>query len=299
VRIFLIVNPTAGQGRAAQSLPTIVRGLSEHGASCEVFETTQPGEAQTQAHAAAQDGYEVIVAAGGDGTIHEVLNGMVGSSAALGVIPVGTENVLGKAFNLPFNVEEACRIIRRCAFQTLDVGRCSTRTMSRYFLLMAGLGFDAQVVRDVSLQFKRRAKSWAFFLKGFSTIARWQPVPVTVTTEDMRLTDNAWEVLISNAPRFAWGVRIAPDAAMSDGLFDVCVFRQPSRLGFIVEALDSLFQRQMTGRGVERFQAQRVTVQSTAPLPVQLDGESVNVTATTVTFHVVPRAVRVIVSGEW
>jgi YegS/Rv2252/BmrU family lipid kinase len=295
VRVFLIVNPTAGQGRAARALPTMARCLREGGATCEVFETTRPGEAQTQARQAAREGYDAVVAAGGDGTIHEVLNGVVGSSSALGVIPVGTENIFGKEFNLPFNVAAACRLIRRQTAQTLDVGLCRAANTERYFLLMAGLGFDAQVVRDVSLAFKQRLKSLAFFLTGCATFARYQPMSVTITTEDRTLTANAWEVLISNAKHFGWRVRISPTVSMDDGLFDVCVFAQPHRWDFAAEALGSLARRLVGGSGVVQFQARRVTVQSAAPLPAQFDGEAIDTRATEVTFEVLPRAVRVIV----
>lgn len=296
MRVFLIVNPTAGQGRATRALPTMVRCLREGGATCEVFETTRPGEAQTQARRAARAGYGVVVAAGGDGTIHEVLNGVVGSSAALGVIPVGTENIFGKEFNIPFDVEAACRLIRRHTVQTLDVGLCRAANVERYFLLMAGLGFDAQVVRDVSPEFKQRLKSLAFFLTGFATFARFQPMPVTLTTEDRTLSANAWEVLVSNAKNFGWRVRISPTASINDGLFDVCVFTQPNRWGFAVEALGSLAQRVVGGSGVVQFQARWITVQSAAPLPAQFDGEVVDTHTTEMVFEVLPRAVRVIVN---
>ncbi len=291
MRVFLIVNPAAGQGRAARALPTMARSLREGDAVCEVFETTRPGEAQTQARQAARAGYDVVVAAGGDGTIHEVLNGVVGSSSALGVIPVGTENIFGKEFNVPFEVEAACRLIRSQTAQTLDVGLYRAAKAERYFLLMAGLGFDAQVVRDVSPEFKQRLKSLAFFLTGFSTFARFQPMPVTITTEDRTLTANAWEVLVSNAKHFGWRVRISPTVSMDDGLFDVCVFTQSSRWGFAVESLGSLAQRRVGGSGV-------VTVQSAAPLPAQFDGEAVDTHATEVTFEVLPRALRVIVNDK-
>jgi YegS/Rv2252/BmrU family lipid kinase len=295
VRIFLIVNPTAGQGKAARALPTMVRSLQNGDASCEVFETTRSGEAQMQAQRAAREGCDVVVAAGGDGTIHEVLNGLVGSSSALGVIPVGTENIFGKEFNIPFDVEAACRLIHRHAAQTLDMGRCDAAGVTRWFLLMTGLGFDAQVVRDVSPQFKQRLKSLAFFLTGFLTFARYQPAPVTVMTEDRKLSVNAWEVLISNAKTFGWRVRVSSHASMSDGLFDVCLFNEPSRWAFAAEALDSLRRRQIGGRGIIQFQARQVTVQSATPLPAQLDGERVDLNATEVKFEVVPRALRVII----
>ncbi|MCS6863184.1 MAG: diacylglycerol kinase family lipid kinase, partial [Abditibacteriales bacterium] len=250
MRVLLIVNPTAGQGRAARALPTMVRCLRGDGATCEVFETTRPGEAQAQARQAAQAGYDLVVAAGGDGTIHEVVNGVVGSAAVLGVIPVGTENIFGKEFNLPFDVEAACRLIRCQPAQTLDVGLCHAATVKRYFLLMAGLGFDAQVVRAVPPPLKQRLKSFAFFLTGCVTFARFQPMSVTITTEDRALTARAWEVLVSNAKNFGWRVRISPTVSMNDGLFDVCVFTQPHRWGFAVEALGSLAQRMVGGSGV-------------------------------------------------
>ncbi|MBI3945536.1 MAG: diacylglycerol kinase family lipid kinase [Armatimonadetes bacterium] len=281
---WLILNPSAGIGRAHLSPEAISALLAEHGIAHARHLTTGPGEATELARAAARAGAPVAIAAGGDGTVHEVLNGLVGSGTALGILPLGTENICARALGIPFEVRSACEHLAKAKCRAVDVGRVG----DRFFLSMAGLGFDAYVVSRVRGALKERLHSLAFFLTGMRALTAYRTARVRLETDGEVWEGDAWGVLVCNAPLYAWRVRVAPDARVDDGWLDVCVFDQRSRGGFLAAVLASAAFGRMVCRVLR---TRRVRIETPKPLPAQLDGELVSLES--LEFAVVPGGLRV------
>jgi len=290
MRTRLILNPLAGRRARLRDEQELVRRLAAVDLDCEQVLTRGPGEATALAREAARQGYDLVIAAGGDGTVHEVLNGLAETETAMGVIPLGTENILAREIRMPRRgLGAACQALASGRTVRVDVGRLP----QRYFVLMAGLGFDAQVVGEVNPTFKRVCKSFAFFATGFSTLVHYDPPRVRLTVDGQIELLRPWGLIVSNATLYAWKVRVAPRASMTDGQLDVVAFVAENRLDFLGQALRSLFRRAMVGSGIRHWTAQEVQVTASRPLPLQLDGEIVE--EPELSFRLLPAALRLVV----
>jgi len=247
-----------------------------------------PGEATHIAREAALQGVRTVVAVGGDGTIHEVVNGIAGFEVALGILPLGTENVLAKELRVPFKVREAIALIARRSTLQIDLGKVG----GRYFALVAGVGFDAQVVHRLDPYFKRQFGRFSFVCTGVATFPRFNPRLVEIRINDEQIETRAWQVLVSNSSTFAGNVRVAPTASITDGRFDVCVFADNSRASFLGKLVASTLCRRIPSQSIRTFQTTNLSIQSTDPLPVEIDGEALEMERLEFSIH--PRALRVI-----
>src|SRR5258708_4489185 len=152
--ILVIFNPAARSARASSRWKTL-GDLPPH---VTLATTSVPGEAKEIAAAAVEQGFRIVVAAGGDGTINEVVNGLAGSEVALGVLPVGTMNVFAAELGLPGKLRDAWRLIEAGRVREIDLGRANRQ----YFVQLAGVGLDAQVVKETSLDLKRNLGPLAY-----------------------------------------------------------------------------------------------------------------------------------------
>ncbi len=156
-RIAVTFNPNARNGRAAEDEAVAVRALTDLGVDFDLFKTSGPGDAISMAQGAAEQGYDVVCAMGGDGTVNEVINGIAGTGAALAVIPVGTGNDFSGSLGVPRgDVVAACRILARGRKRPMDLCRVN----DRYFACSFGAGFDARVCRAATERFKRFCGLW-------------------------------------------------------------------------------------------------------------------------------------------
>src|SRR3989338_8602348 len=155
-RILLIYNPHACSGKSIVHLPDILELFKHHGVQIDVQETNAQGDAIQIAHHA-RSKYPLIVAVGGDGTINEVINGVVGSKKQpiLGIIQLGTENVLAQELGIPLDPAEACERILKGTARSLDLGKATIKNKKRYFIITAGVGFDAHVANSINPALKK------------------------------------------------------------------------------------------------------------------------------------------------
>ena len=309
--LALIANPTAGvsAGRPnkQRTIEAAAREFEKRGFEVALFLENSSAAVEEKAAQAARDGVKSIVAAGGDGTVNAVVNGLMKSGVsldelALGVIPLGTGNVF--AFNLGIDREwkKACRVIRKGHTRRIDVGlaRASThqkQALSRYFLLMAGVGYDAKVIEDTSLRLKYVLRDFAYVLKTLENVVRHQGTQITLTLDSKTIYANiAWLVMIGNAASYAWNIKVTPHAQLDDGLLDVCLIPYSNNLISIQQALQVL-----TGQHIERgvaqyWQVKSVRVESSPNVPVQLDGDEW--ASTPVELSLFPGALRVYAPRE-
>ncbi|MGE5588142.1 MAG: diacylglycerol/lipid kinase family protein [Clostridia bacterium] len=271
MRVKVIVNPMAGRGRAVRAIPVICRTLEQGGADYDIYVTKGPGDAITAARKAVDEGYEVIAAAGGDGTTNEVANGMAGQKAALAVIPCGSGNDMAISLGVPKNVEQACRVLLNGKVSKRDLGR----VIDRYFVNAVGVGFDATVARAASKDLRWLPVRGAplYVIAILKTLAEYKACEMLLTVDDKVMTVRPLLVAVGIGKTYAGGMKIVPDAVPDDGLYDVCVVESMGSL----EALYHL-PKVFTGSHTKMEQAtmlrgRYVSLRSSAPVPLHMDGE--------------------------
>jgi YegS/Rv2252/BmrU family lipid kinase len=239
------------------------------------------------------DGAEVVIVGGGDGTINEAAQGLVGTGASLAVWPCGTANVLARELRLPGDEKALSKLIAAQSLRTISVGRAMKPETGwqRYFLLMAGIGLDAAIVDRVDLGLKRLTGIGAYLASGLSFLARLPLTPFSIEFNGQKL-ESAFTV-ISNAANYAAWFTLAPGARLDDDKLDVCVFNSRSRLAYLTYAFLSLAGGSHTRSSNVVYQpAREAKANSNDAALVQLDGEVVG--NLPMKFEIVPGALRVI-----
>lgn len=299
MKALLIVNPAAGQGKPKAALGELQAALGS--LLGETYLTQKAGDAEDAARGAAASGFEAVLVAGGDGTVNEAVNGLLSApkTLPLGLVPLGTQNVLAHELGFHANddlfVLEA--LLRAGKTRLLDVGRLSLGVQSRYFVLMAGFGFDAVVVRDVLQSVKERIGPAAYALSTLGALAKYRSTAITLTLDGEQISSEAFWVVIANTASYGDRlIKLAPFAAPDDGWLDVCVFERPrvGRVGFATQMVAVLARRHLRDPSVRYYRAKTITLSSEPPISGQLDGEMFGVTPAEIA--VVPQALSVFVS---
>ncbi len=290
----VIMNPAAGQSHRLSDLDETLGYLVRQGWELSLYETHRPNQAGELARQAATEGLDVVLVVGGDGTVNEVVNGLAGSNTALAVLPMGTGNVWAREQGISLEPIEAARELLQGQVRTVDLGLAG----SRYFLLMASVGFDAAVVRALSGEGKQAFWPLGYILKGITIALNFAGKETVVTLDDREVDAEALFIVIGNTRLYGGVVQITHQATMDDGLLDVCIFRGKGGLSLLsLYALAAVLKMQERTGGVDYYRAREVTVSSETPLHVQTDGEAIGTTP--MTFRVVPRSLRVLVPREF
>ncbi len=279
--ILVILNPAARSERAKKTWKQI-----EKFPHCTLRTTTGPGDARAAAERAVGEGFTTIVAAGGDGTVNDVVNGIAGSDVALGILPVGTMNVFAAELGLPGDLDEAWAVIRAGHTRKIDIGRAN----SRYFIQLAGVGLDAQVVQETSWNFKKNFGPLSYVISAAQIAARKPP---RLVVESDGIEREGSFVLIGNGRYYGGPVAFFKDARIDDGKLDVLIFKNLGYLD-IARYLTNVFMGKHTRLSdVEYFQTKKALVRSEQDVPVEVDGEVVM--QLPVTFRISSRKLRVVV----
>jgi diacylglycerol kinase (ATP) len=292
----IILNPSAGQRDRRRELKTAIAYLEDRGWQVTLRETHRPGEATTYARQAVAEGYDVVVAAGGDGTVGEVANGLAGSEVALGMFPIGTTNVWALQMGIPpfwplrqHSLLEAAKVLAEGHTRRVDLGEVN----GRYFLLWAGVGLDAEVTEEVEPGAKKRLGGLAFVIAGIVVVREFAGTKVQVTIDGCEVNRRAVLVVASNAQLYAGIVRLATQARLDDGLLDVLIFKGQGFPAILRHIFSVLTKRHLRDPEVEYYQARRVEISAAKPLSVHADDEPF--TTTPVEIGIVPGALRVVV----
>ena len=283
----VILNPAARSDRATRVLSR-VEALAR---DCSVCTTSAPGEAEVLARHAVKEGFDKIVAAGGDGTIHEVVNGLAGSDATLGLLPIGTVNVFATELGLPPHDLDLCwEIIEGDNTRVVDLPSAN----DKYFVQLAGVGLDAQVVKETSANLKRNFGPLSYLISA-AQIATRKPPRLFIECADSPVAEGSF-VLIGNGRRYGGPFPFFKQARIDDGLLDVVVFKQLGYLEIIKYLQEVFFSSEIRLPEVEYFQTRRIRVSSEQEVPVELDGELVG--QCPVEFQMRERTLRVLVPGN-
>jgi diacylglycerol kinase (ATP) len=294
-RLFVILNPAAGNYSAREVNEALSRHLNCVDGSCDVHEATGCEDLTEVARAAAERGCEIVVAGGGDGTVSAVANGLIGTAAALGILPLGTANVVAQELGIPLDVEGACTLLSG----PHAVGRIDGMEIEgRHYYMRVGIGIDALVIRDTRGEAKRRFGRGAYAWAAFTRLIGFQPRRFRLSVDGSPVQAHASEVALANCGIMArrplrWGPGIRPD----DGRIDVCIIRARNVIDYLILGLQLVLGRPRSNRHITYMVAERgVAVAADIPLDVQGDGETIGVTP--VQVNVVPGDIRVVVPAE-
>lgn len=287
IRPLFIVNPVAGYGRAQRIVPRL---SSAFRGPAEVVFTGNPGDAETLAYQAALEEFSPVVAVGGDGTLQEVVNGLMRAPnpPPFGVIPAGTGNDLVRSLGLPADPVAATRLIWSGTAAEMDVAVCN----DRYFLNVGGVGLDTNVVLAMRNRTGRlQSGIMAYLIQGLAELTRYSNPKFVLHLDGEVQTSRSLLVAVANGNFFAGGMKICPDASLVDGLLDVCVAGDLSRREVL-----GLIPLMYSGRHVHHpkvtfHRVRTLRIEAPAGMEVQLDGEIVH--ALPVEFRVVPRALKI------
>ncbi|HMV84470.1 MAG TPA: diacylglycerol kinase family lipid kinase [Blastocatellia bacterium] len=288
----LIYNPIAGSlRRDPQQVERLRTALAEQGIFVKLQPTAYAGHATLLARQAVFDGVSTVIVAGGDGTINEAAQSLVGTETALAVWPGGTANVLVKELRLPKNAKALASLIAGDSIRTISVGRARKPETGwqRYFLLMAGIGLDAAIVNSVDLELKKVAGKGAYWAAGLDFLARMPLTPFSLKFNGRQHPGTF--AVISNAACYASVFTLAPGACIDDDKFNVCVFNTRSRLAYLSYAFLSLTGSHKFGPGVVYQETGEAHANSNDEAPVQLDGDVVG--KLPMDFDVIPQALRI------
>jgi YegS/Rv2252/BmrU family lipid kinase len=262
-KILVILNPAA-RGERARSLRRAIQDLS---ADAIVRETRKPGDAEALAERGVEQGFPIIVAAGGDGTVNEVVNGIGQADVSFGVLPVGTMNVFALELGIPGDLKKAWAVIEHGRTREIDLPMGN----EEYFVQLAGVGLDAEVVRQTTPDFKKALGPVSYVVSLAQVVARKPPKLVAIDAEGREHSGSF--VLVGNGRFYGGPWVLFRDAALDDGLLDVVVFKNQSHWDVMRYFQAIIFGNHHALPDVEYFQTARLRVAADEDVPVELDGE--------------------------
>jgi YegS/Rv2252/BmrU family lipid kinase len=311
--MLIIANPSSANGATGLRWSGIAARLRSEGLKFDVRLTEAPGHASELAREAAERGYTTVVCAGGDGTLNEVVNGLMSASAGsrpvLGVIPSGTGTDFARGLGLPRELDGIAAMLGRGKHLSIDIGLASFRragqALSRYFVNIAGLGFDGEV-SDVVNRSGKRGGSLAYFLNVFKVLASYENkrARVTLTSPDgaARTLDGEFNlVAVCNGRFFGGGMLVGPNADLHDGRFNVVVIEAMSRPEFALNFPRVYRGTHLAHAKVNEYSASEVHVElaqeqgQAVAQRMFLEAEGELFGEAPATLRIVPEALRVIV----
>lgn len=269
MRAHCIVNPAAGKGLSKKQWDDIWQTLLRTGYDISYQFTGGKGECFSMAKKAVDDGIELVVAVGGDGTINEIVNGIIGSKIKLAVIPTGTGNDFVRTVNIPLDPVEAAIVVGTLQTKKIDIGKVG----ETYFINVAGIGFDAQVAAEVNKGTKLLTGKLAYLWAIVKAIMDFKPAKIEVSYKESK---EVWEVLVlalANARYYGGGMEIAPKASIEDGLLDVVMIESMSRLEFIKSLPLLLKGEHLSHPKVKVHRWQKFSLAGDSSIHVHADGE--------------------------
>jgi diacylglycerol kinase (ATP) len=283
--VAVVFNPATGGGEADARRSDTEAALAGAGLDVRWLETTTEDPGQEATREALAEGVDLVIAAGGDGTVMACVTGLAGTDVPLAVLPGGTGNLLAANFDIPSDLDGAVEVALHGERRRLDVAAMGEDR----FVVMGGIGFDAAMLRDADPRLKERLGAVAYVISGLGQLRRRS------TRFELRLDDAApftrvgQGVLVGNLGRLQGGLPVMPDARPDDGLLDVGVLRTRTLLDWARLAVGVLLRRRRNDPELEVFRARRVEVRCDRPQPVERDGDPAGETDHLV-VEIVPRA---------
>lgn len=269
MRIKLVANPISG-GEARPKIDRAVSRLEQQGADVELFLTTGRGDARAAAATAAGEGFDRVMAAGGDGTLNEVVNGVRDSDCPVAFLPLGTVNVFALEAGIPFGIDAACQLAMTGTPRRITLGGIADER----FLLMASVGWDAEAVARMRPALKRRLGRLAYGVSAIEAFLVRPPAPLQVDLPGIG-QQVAYGVVASNCRYYGGRYVITPEASMFDESLEVCLICKPGRLAQLQFAACLATGRQLPQELASFYTVKTLSIRSGfSPVPMQVDGDA-------------------------
>ncbi|WP_335869440.1 diacylglycerol kinase [Bacillus sp. 2205SS5-2] len=270
-RARIIYNPTSGRELFKKHLPEVLMKLEQAGYETSCHATTSEGDATKAAQVAVERKYDLVVAAGGDGTLNEVVNGLADQDyrPKLGIIPMGTTNDFARAVHLPKDIEKAVDIIIKGDTIPVDIGRMN----EKYFINIAGGGRLTELTYEVPSKLKTMLGQLAYYLKGIEMLPSLRPSKVSIEYDGKLFEGEVQLFLIGLTNSVGGFERLAPDASINDGLFTLLILKKCNLAEFIRIASLAIRGEHLSDPNVIYCKANRVKVYAEEKVQLNLDGE--------------------------
>lgn len=286
MKTYIILNPAAGRGAAGQRRGDLEAALRAVGLDHTLVTTHARGGATELTYQALEQGYDCVVAVGGDGTINEVVNGLAGTATALAPLPLGTMNVWARELRLPLQPRAAAEALLDWRPRRIDLGKAG----ERYFLLMAGIGFDAAITAGIRPDEKRRLGALAYVLRGVGQAFSFRGARMRLILDGRPTRGRVLMVVVGNTQLYGGLVKITHRASIDDGMLDVAVFKGDNGLSAVRRMIAILRRSYSRDPEIAYYRARTVQVIARPRLPVQVDGDPIG--ETPMTFEVAPGALQ-------
>jgi len=288
-RVTVIANPISGFSRKAPPAATLKSVLEEAGLDVRLTFTERAGHAVDLAREACREESDTIVAVGGDGTVNEVMNGMEGDVTALATLPTGTSNILARELGIPFEPAGAARVVIGNRRRRLDVGLVN----GHRFLMVVGVGWDADVVRRVSKVRKGHLGQHKYIAPILQSVAGYRFPPLSVRFDDEAEPRTASLAFACNTRNYAGWFTLAPEARPDDGVLDFLLVGDGATRNFLRWGIAAVAGTLPRGREVDYLKGRSLRIDAEEPVPVQVDGDPFGTTPVEISLE--PRPQEVIV----
>ena len=300
--VAFLVNPASANGRTGRRWPALARHAAELGLDGPTYLSEKAEHLVELAGEATAGGAELLVVVGGDGTVNEVVRGLLarpgsaGPAPEVAVVPQGTGRDFARTFGLPRDARKALEAARSGSTQVIDAGRVSYRTWdggdaSSFFANVASAGMSGAIAKRANTTTKALGGKASFLIATLGVFSRWKPTEMRLLVDDEERAGAMHDVLVANCRYLGGGMKMTPEADPTDGLFDVLTIGSITKLD-LTTTLPKIYRgTHLPHPKAELLQGASVTIDAPDPVPIQLDGEQPGTTP--VTFEVIPQALRV------
>jgi len=284
----LILNPAAGRGMVSRVESGLLKAVGEQLGDVQVHRTESHGHATQIAKTLKQEN-SLVVIAGGDGTIYETVNGLVGGNCTLGIIPIGSGNDFVKMLALPLNYEKAIEVIKGGRTMTMDLGKVG----DSYFANGLGMGFDADVVIETH-KVKKLRGHMIYLYSVLRALQHYRNRAITLTVDGKTEDRQVFMINVGNGEYLGGGFYLTPGAKIDDGILDVCIIQNLTLREVLMHLPKAMKGRHILLPQVQFFRAKELVVESAEGIPVHADGELLSTNFKRVEISIVPGALKVI-----
>jgi diacylglycerol kinase (ATP) len=295
MKTFLILNPQAANGQAAQHFPKILNYFESNNVLFDSENTERRGHAEILAKEAVEAGYEKIVLVGGDGTMNETVNGIMKSSgsATLAIIPIGTCNDFVKSAGIPHDLDGALNTAAGNTTRAFDVGLVG----DRYFINVIGVGFDVDIVQEMQQTAGKNS-----FVKYLATVMKnilfYKGLPLSIKSEDLNVDGNVLLLAIANGTSFGGNFNIAPQADPTDGLFELVMVNNVKPLVRFAVLSKVINGTHAKSKHVKIIKAKELEISSDSELVFQVEGEVFKTGKKQVQIRNIPQGINLVVADQ-
>lgn len=286
-RIVFIVNPKAGTNLQKHIRESVEKHLNHRKFEYGFRFTERAGHAKTLALEAVAEGYEIVVAVGGDGSINEVASALLGTEAVLGIVPAGSGNGLAMHLGYGRDIDEAVKKINTAEVRLIDIGMMNGQP----FINIAGIGFDGLVSNMM------KESNWRgfipYFLNSVKAGLQYTPRLCRIEIDDKVLTEKCFIISVANGPMWGYNFQIAPDARLDDGFFEVVIMKEAPRWQYFALVPSSLTGKIYESDIVEHFRARHVKIVAEGKNYIHLDGEG-QLLEGALEFEIKPKALKIL-----